>query len=144
MQGDTRQEFEELMKGKRKGKESTLFEPEEEKMEYEKMDTLADIDDLPDDHFEDERKEQEHVMQMRREEKAELRRQRDSNKYKLECSLKRLLVTTDFVNRFEEARKDPMTFEALLNEEPGEVIRNMNLQDDLAQAQNEAEELEKC
>lgn len=78
MQGDTRQEFEDLMKGKKKGKESTLFEPEEENLEYEKMDTLADIDDLPAEQFEDERKEEEHVMNMRSEEKAELRRQRDS------------------------------------------------------------------
>lgn len=129
MQGDTRQEFEDLMKGKKKGKESTLFEPEEEKMEYEKMDTLADIDDLPADQFEDERKEEEHVMQMRREEKAELRRQRD--------------MTTNFVDKYAEASKDPASFEALLNEEPGEVLRTMNLEDDYNQARTEAEELEK-
>lgn len=143
MQGDTRQEFEDLMKGKKKAKESTLFEPEEEILEYEKMDTLADIDDLPADQFEDELKEQEHVMQMRREEKAELRRQRDGNK--LECSIKNIyLATHEFVDKFEEARKDPMTFEALLNEEPGEVLKHINLEDELNDAKNEAEELSKC
>lgn len=142
MQGDTRQEFEDLMKGKKKGKESTLFEPEEENLEYEKMDTLADIDDLPAEQFEDERKEEEHVMNMRSEEKAELRRQRDSKES--QCFYKNSLVTMDYVNKFDEARKDPMTFEALLNEEPGEVIKHINLEEDLREAREDAEHLEKC
>lgn len=50
----------------------------------------------------------------------------------------------DYVNKFDEARKDPMTFEALLNEEPGEVIKHINLEEDLREAREDAEHLEKC
>lgn len=75
MQDQKAKEFERIFIHKKpKEDEDGLFEPDEEdNMQYEKLDSLAEIDELSPHLFEDEMKENEHLNNIRKEQKEYLR-----------------------------------------------------------------------
>jgi len=81
MQDKKAKEFEVLFEKKTKeDADDSLFEPEEEEdknMKFEKMDSLADIDELSPHLFEDEMADNQHLNDLRKEHKEYLKQLRE-------------------------------------------------------------------
>jgi len=133
MQDKKAKEFEVLFEKKTKeDADDSLFEPEEEEdknMKFEKMDSLADIDELSPHLFEDEMADNQHLNDLRKEHKEYLKQLREDNR--------------DFDVKLREARKDPRKFAELMDEDPDAVIDEYIKDEKMRMAAEDAEELEK-
>ena len=75
MQGDVNKLYDEVINGKMTD-EDGLFESEEDDVPYEKMDSLAEIDDMPEHMF---KEEEEHANKMRKEQLEEIEKIKSGN-----------------------------------------------------------------
>lgn len=130
------------MKGKPLEEEDSLFDPDEEdkNMEYEKMDSLADIDDMPAHFSDDERKDKAHRQELRNEQKEYINSLREGNLSLIILVIAFILDMRDFRTRYEEAAKDREKFEKILNEETDEVMKEFSKDEDVARGWREYQE----
>lgn len=146
MQDKKAKEFEVLFEKKTKeDADDSLFEPEEEEdknMKFEKMDSLADIDELSPHLFEDEMADNQHLNDLRKEHKEYLKQLREGKKTFFK-KLKNLQDNRDFDVKLREARKDPRKFAELMDEDPDAVIDEYIKDEKMRMAAEDAEELEK-
>jgi len=147
MQKESDKEFDKMMGLNGEEKDDGLFmsDDDDKDVDFEKMDSLADIDAIPEHLFEEETKESSHLKQMREEQMAYIKSfEKGIQKNPNDGSSKTFFLEFDFEKNYQTFRKENAGLEELLEKNPEEFkARYMkDLQNE--EFNEELDEVSKC